>query len=128
MLLNHLEITDLSGEICYKFENNDNIIKLGTFEITPKYNHVKIILGDIAIIEYEYRTPDNLKVCTGTPHMYWIKSQYVCDRCHGTILRDDPWVNKIFEMISPYQDDVNIRLMEFFRIAFDSVAIDTKEE
>lgn len=119
MLLNDMISTDTKGDIYYRFENG-NTIKLGEFEFDYKYNHVKIVIGDIAKIDYEFRTNKMCKEYVGmTPHMYWFKSQYMCDRYHGQLSRDDAWVIKLFEEVTPFTDDINCRLEEFFRIAFD---------
>ena len=119
MLLNELKITtDLSGEIYYT-KSNGNTIKLGSFEIDPKYNHVKIDLS-ICTIEYEYRDPEMLKDCMGiTQHMYWFKSQYVCDRYHGSNCRDDYWAIDLFSDVTPFTEEIDCYLEEFFKIAFD---------
>ena len=93
MLINELKISDLSGEICYKLKN-DNIVKLGNFAIGKEYRHVIIDLCNICRIEYEYRTPEQIKDCVGiTQHMYWLKSRsYSIYRRHklpsGRILQD----------------------------------------
>lgn len=106
MLLNDLKLTDTKGDIYYKFENG-NTIKLGTFEFDHKYNHVKVDLG-ICSFEYEYRTDEMRKDCVGlTPHMYWFKSQYVCDSYHGTYSRDDKWLRDLFNEITPFTADIN---------------------
>ena len=121
MKLNDRIIADTIGDIYYDLPNG-NTIKLGTFEINSEFNHVKIELGDICKLEYEYRSPEMIKDCIGiTPYMYWFKSQYVCDRYHGTYSRDDAWITKLFEEVTPFTDDINCRLEEFFRIAFDRV-------
>ena len=114
MLLNDLKCTDNKGDIYYRFENG-NTIKLGEFEFKPEYKQVKIVIGDIASIEYE---GDNGAMST-MPNMYWFKSQYVCDRYHGFPCRDDAWITRLFEEVTPFVDDINCRLEEFFRIAFD---------
>jgi hypothetical protein len=114
MLLNDMICTDLNGEICFR-KKNGATIKLGTFEFRPEYKNVKIILGDIAVIEYE---GDNGEM-SALPNMYWFRSATV-NRYHGFIYRDDKWVNNLFEEVSPFTDDINRLLEEFFRIAFDS--------
>ena len=121
MLLNELVLKDLSGEICYKLKN-DNIVKLGNFAIGKEYHHVIIDLCNICRIEYEYRTPEQLKDCVGiTQHMYWFKSQYVCDRYHGSNCRDDDWIIDLFREVSPFTDDINYCINVFFRKAFNKV-------
>ena len=118
MLLNDLKLTDTKGDIYYKFENG-NTIKLGTFEIDTKYNHVKIELG-ICTLEYEFRTDEMRKDCIGlTPHMYWFKSQYVCNRYHGTYSRDNKWVLDLFNEITPYTDDINNLIISFIEQVID---------
>lgn len=115
MLLNDLKYPDnLKDDIIYKFENG-NIIKLGTFEFRPEYKHVEISIIGVICIEYE---GDNGEF-SSSPNMYWVKIDGVCDRYHGFIRRDDAWVNRLFELITPFTDDINCRLEEFFRIAFD---------
>lgn len=113
MMLNDLICTDTKGEIYYTKENG-NVVKLGTFEFRPEYKHVDIVIGDICKITYEGDNGD-----TALPNMYWFKSQCVCDRYHGFIFRDDKWVDNLFDEVSPFTDDINRLLEEFFRKAFD---------
>lgn len=114
MLLNDLRCTDLNGDIYYTKENG-NVVKLGTFEFRPEYKHVDIVIGDICKITYE----GNNGEMSNMPHMYWFESQYAFHRYHGQLSRDDAWITKLFEAVSPFTDDINCRLEEFFRIAFD---------
>jgi len=114
MLLNDLRCADLSGEICFR-KDNGNIIKLGEFKFRPEYKHVDIIIGDICHVTYE---GDNGPIST-MPNMYWFKSQYTSNTYHGQLSRDDKWVINLFEEVTPFVDDINCRLEEFFRIAFD---------
>ena len=111
MLLNDLKCTELSGEIYYT-KKNGATIKLGTFEFRPEYKEVKIRMSDCEIT-YE---GDNGDMCL--PNTYWFRSTSI-DRYHGFIYRDDKWVNNLFEEVSPFTDDINRLLEEFFRIAFD---------
>ena len=118
MLLNDMICADLNGEICFR-KDNGNILILGTFNFKAEYSHVTIDLG-VCRIEYEFHTNEMCREYVGmTQHMYWFKSQYVCDRYHGQLSRDDGWVTKLFEEVSPFTEDINHLLEEFFRKAFD---------
>lgn len=119
MLINDLIVKDLSGDICFE-KKKDVTIKLGEFAISEKYHHIIIDIGDICRIEYEYRTSEQLRDCVGiTQHMYWFKSQYVCDRYHGSNCRDDDWAIDLFREVSPFTDEINYCMEEFFRRAFN---------
>ena len=121
MKLNDMIISGNNGEIYFTKENN-NTIKLGTFMIDPKYNHLKIELG-ICTLKYEFRTDEMRKECMGmTPHMYWFKSQYVCDRYHGTDSRDDKWVIDLFDAVTPFNDEINELIRKFISTACDLAA------
>lgn len=114
MLLNDLICTDTKGDIYFRKENG-NTIKLGTFEFRPEYKHVDIRIADVCHITYEGDNGENSTM----PNMYWFKSKYVRKRYHGQLNRDDAWVTKLFEEVTPFTDEINSRLEEFFRIAFD---------
>ena len=121
MKLNDMIISGNNGEVYFTKENN-NTIKLGTFEIDPKYNHVKIELG-ICTLEYEFRTAEQIKDCIGIPsNMYWFKSQYVCDRYHGTYSRDDKWAIDLFDEVTPFNNEINELIHKFISTACDLAA------
>lgn len=114
MKLNDMIITDKTGDIYYE-NANGNTIKIGTFEFRPEYKHVDVVIGDICKITYEGDNGENSTM----PNMYWFKSQCVCNRYHGQLSRDDEWAIDLFKQVSPFTEDINSRLEEFFHIVFD---------
>lgn len=115
MKLNDMIISGNNGEIYYE-KANGNTIKIGSFTYDPKYNHMTIELG-ICTIEYEFRTDEMRKDCVGmTPHMYWFRSQYVCDRYHGTYESDHTWAINLFDEVTPYAEEINKLIKSFIMI------------
>jgi hypothetical protein len=115
MKLNDMIISGNNGEIYYENEKK-NTIKIGTFNYDPKYNHMTIDLG-ICVIEYEFRTAEMLKDCVGmTPHMYWFRSQYVCDRYHGTYESDHTCAINLFDEVTPFNEKINELIKSFIMI------------
>lgn len=120
MKLNDLIITDTTGDIYY--EKNGNTIKIGEFNFDYKYNHMTIDLGSICKIEYEFRTDEMRKNCVGmTPHMYWFKSQFVCDRYHGTYSHDYKWVHDLFDAVTPFTEEINERIKSLITVSINRI-------
>ena len=118
MLLNEMKITGNNGEIYYENEKK-NTIKIGTFNYDQKYNHMTIELG-ICTIEYEFRTDEMRKDCVGmTPHMYWFRSQHVCDRYHGTESPDHRWAINLFDEVTPFNEKINEFIKSFIMITLN---------
>lgn len=115
MLLNDMKMPDTDRDDIYYELDNGNAIKLGEYAYSPEYKHVEICISNIIKVTYE---GDNGEMST-LPHMYWFRCDNVCDRYHGFVRRDDPWVNRLFESVSPFTNDINVRIEEFFRLAFD---------
>ena len=119
MLLNNMIITDTTGDIYYE-KANGNTIKIGEFKFDYKYNHMTIDLGNICKIEYEFRTDEMREDCVGmTPHMYWFKSQFVCDRYHGTYNHDYKWILNLFDEVTPFSDAINELIHTMITVAIN---------
>lgn len=109
MNINAINTTGIN-EICENGElyyNNEcgNTIKLGAFKFNEKYGHVEIDLGYVCSIKFEHFIS---KTMMGSlPFMHWFKSQYVCDRYHGTCYNDTEWILDHFREVTPYSDAVN---------------------
>lgn len=114
MNINQVTFGELTGDICYT-NASGNTIKLGEFKFRPEYRHVDITIGDICKITYE---GDNGLIST-MPNMYWFESGRVCKTYHGHLSRDDDWVINLFKEFSPFTEDIESHLEEFFRKAFD---------
>ena len=107
---------DNNGDIY--FENaKGNTIKLGTFEFDPKYGNATINLENVVKIECEVYHSNTMM--GHLPYMYWFKSQYVCDRYHGTPYDDRKWVLDLFKDVTPYTDEINQLIITMIHKFFD---------
>jgi hypothetical protein len=125
--INNVAIEEIceNGELYYNNEAG-NTIKLGTFKFDKKYGHVEIDLGMICLIKFEHFTS---KTMIGSlPYMHWFKSQYVCDRYHGTGYEDVEWILNHFREVTPYSDKVNELLeMTIRKLVSKATSFDAKE-